>query len=168
MEGNAKIRINLNLREFEIEGSEDFINSHSEKIDSFLEILKTTPPTPQPTIIQQPVVLSTTQNPAPNPKLGSIPETFGEYLHLLSNNAKDIDKVLLAGHFAQASSESGSFSTSDTTQLLIDQGIKLTNPSQTIKNNLDTKRIIKLSKGKFKVSKDGADYLQQLLSPSNT
>ena len=35
MENKAKIRINLNIREFEIEGSEEFINSHSAKIDNF-------------------------------------------------------------------------------------------------------------------------------------
>ncbi|MDN4165749.1 hypothetical protein QWY31_09560 [Cytophagales bacterium LB-30] len=36
METKAKIRINLDTREFEIEGTEEFINSHANKIESFL------------------------------------------------------------------------------------------------------------------------------------
>lgn len=37
MENQAKIRINLNTKEMEIEGSEEFINSHSSEIRKFLE-----------------------------------------------------------------------------------------------------------------------------------
>lgn len=165
MDNNAKIRINLNLREFEIEGSEDFINSHSEKIDSFLEILKSTPPSPSPTIVQQPVVVSTTQNLTPTSNGNvSLPESFGEYVHRLPKSAKDVDKVLIAGYFAQTQSTDGSFGTKDATALLLEQGIKVSNSSLAVTRNVDSKRIIKLAKGKFKLSRDGVDYLNGILN----
>ncbi|SFQ56373.1 hypothetical protein [Parafilimonas terrae] len=169
MENKAKIRINLNAREFEIEGTEEFINSHSEKIDSFLEILKSIPvnqlppqqPTPPAVVVNNQPITGQVQPPA-----NGLPESFGEYFHSLPNNAKDVDKVLLAGHFAQAQNEQNTFTTLEATKLLLDQGVRLTNPSQAIKNNTDAKRLIKISKGKFRVSKDGSDFLKKFLTNS--
>jgi hypothetical protein len=164
MENKAKIRINLNLREFEIEGSEDFINSHSAKIESFLEILKNIPPSQAAPVIQQPATNSYAPvSPSSSVSSNQIPDNFGEYYHLLPKTAKDADKVLIAGYFHQLNNPDAYFTTGDATKLLIDQGVKLSNPAQFIGNNVKVKRIIKLGKGKFKVSKDGVEYIQQLL-----
>lgn len=40
MENKAKIRINLDTREFEIEGTEGFVNSHTDKIEGFFGTVK--------------------------------------------------------------------------------------------------------------------------------
>jgi len=40
MENKAKIRINLDTREFEIEGTEEFVNSHTDKIEGFFGTVK--------------------------------------------------------------------------------------------------------------------------------
>jgi len=40
----------------------------------------------------------------------------------------------------------------------------LSNPAMSISANHKAKRLIKLGKGKFKVSKDGEDYIKQLIS----
>lgn len=168
MGNNAKIRINLNLREFEIEGSEDFINSHVKKIESFLEILKTAPPVAQPIVVQQPATINHTSNPVHKPATnGATPETFGEYLHLYPKTINNGDKLLAAGQFAQSKSTDAAFSTSDATALLLEQGIKLSNPAVFIKGLTDGKKIIKLSKNKFKVSADGIEHLNQIATTAN-
>lgn len=167
MENKAKIRINLSLREFEIEGSEDFINSHTKKIESFLEILKTSP-APVQQIVQQTPPKNNLHNPTPKANMdSSMPETFGEYFHGFPKSIKDGDKLLAAGYFAQSVSDDASFATSDATALLLEQGIKLSNPAVFIKNNIDVKRLIKLGKNKFKISADGVDHLQQIGASSN-
>jgi len=163
MENNAKIRINLNLREFEIEGSEEFVNSHAQKIESFLELLKKTPPLPEPTKTTVDPVIGTTTQPVKSSN-GTLPESFGEYYQMLPNNAKDVDKIMIAGHFAQNANPENNFSTNDASKLLLDQGVKLSNPAMSMTANHKAKRLIKLSKGKYKISKDGSDYIKQLLS----
>jgi hypothetical protein len=168
MENKAKIRINLNLREFEIEGSEEFINSHSAKIESFLEILKSTPP---PADLIKPslqnnvddVSKNLSQVKKPNETL---PDSFGEYYQNLPKSGKDADKILLAGNYVQLSNPENNFGTGDAAKLLLDQGVKLSNPAVAISVNFKAKRIIKLSKGKYKISKDGNDYIKQLISGS--
>lgn len=163
MSNAAKIRINLNLREFEIEGTEEFINSHSEKIDSFLELLKSTPPALPPQIIQQPLIVTNGQQ-QQQPQSGNLPESFGEYAHKLPKSAKDVEKLLVAGHFAQLTSQDGSFATKEATALLLEHGIKLSNPSLAVTRNVESKKIIKLAKGKFKLSREGVDHINTLLT----
>jgi hypothetical protein len=169
MENKAKIRINLNLREFEIEGSEAFINSHSAKIESFLEILKTAPP-----IIREPKthhkekdVIDTKTVIAPSAHKGnsdSIPETFGEYFHEMPKKSKDADKILLAGQFVQSKSSDNLFSTREASNALLEQGVKLSNSSVFVSQNERAKYIIKISKGKFRVSKTGLEHIEELLA----
>ena len=170
MENKAKIRINLNSREFEIEGSEEFVNSHATKIESFLELLKVTPITPLPPkqdlVTSTSVVNTVAQLPTTN-GTEAIPETFGEFYHNMPKTSKEIDKILVAGYYAQKTSSDNSFSTNDASKLLLEQGIKLSNPAMFITRNEKAKNLIKLSKGKFRISKTGNEYIQQLLSSNS-
>jgi hypothetical protein len=118
MENKAKIRINLNLREFEIEGSEDFINSHSAKIESFLETLKASP-----LVITEPKVddkekegaeAKSVKTPSTHKAHSEdIPETFGEYYHEMPKKSTESDKILVAAHFIQGKSEDNLFTTKE-------------------------------------------------------
>jgi len=169
MENKAKIRINLNLREFEIEGSEAFINSHSAKIESFLEILKTAPPiTPEPKAHHKEKDVAETKTAKVTSthkgNSDSIPETFGEYYHDMPKKSKEADKILLAGHFIQSKSDDNLFSTREASAALLEQGVKLSNPAVFVGQNEKMKHIIKISKGKFRVSKTGLEHIEQLLT----
>jgi len=169
MENKAKIRINLNLREFEIEGSETFINSHAAKIESFLEILKTAPPiTLEPkTHHKEKEGSETKTEKAATVHKGnsdSVPETFGEYYHDMPKKSKEADKILLAGHFIQSKSDDNLFSTRDASAALLKQGVKLSNSAVFVGQCEKAKHIIKISKGKFRVSKTGLEHIGELLS----
>ncbi len=169
MENKAKIRINLNLREFEIEGSEAFINSHSAKIESFLEILKTAPP-----IASEPKAHhkekdgeETKTAKAATVNKGnsdSVPETFGEYYHEMPKKSKEADKLLLAGHFIQSKSDGNLFSTKEASAALLEQGVKLSNATVFVGHCEKAKHIIKIAKGKFRVSKTGLEHIGVLLT----
>ncbi|MBI1193671.1 MAG: hypothetical protein GC205_10935 [Bacteroidetes bacterium] len=168
MDNKAKIRINLNLREFEIEGSEDFVNSHAAKIESFLTILKNSPPpvihdtvNPPKDTSEKRIAKKSSEHKQTN---DGIPDSFGEYYHGLKKGAKEADKILLAGHFIQSKSEDNLFSTKEAATALLDQGVKLSNPTVFVNRNEVSKHIIKISKGKFRVSKTGLEHIAGLLS----
>lgn len=65
----------------------------------------------------------------------------------------------LAGHYVRAAHADGAFSTMEAHKLLTEQGIKLSNGSQSLKNNLTSKRVFKVG-SRYKVTRLGMDYLK--------
>jgi hypothetical protein len=92
----------------------------------------------------------------------AVPENFGEYLHQFPTDITDIEKALVAGFFAQAQDENNSFTTGSVNELLIQQGVRLANPSSSIRRNVDARRAILLGGGQFRVSQTGTEYLARL------
>lgn len=148
----AKLRINLAQREFEVAGSEAFVRDYAERIEALLERLEGDP-------------VSISEQQAVGRGDGAAvqaPRTFGELMHQLPRAATDVDRILAAGHFVQTRSPDNSFSTGEANGLLTEQGIKVGNPSQCVKQNLISKRVFK-HQGRYRVSQTGVDYLRQLL-----
>ena len=81
--------------------------------------------------------------------------TFGEFILRLPSTSTDVDKMLAAGFYVQATSVDDAFGTSDANRRLIEQGIKLGNPSQCVKQSLLAKRVFLVSKGRYRVSQPG-------------
>lgn len=154
---NARIHVNLTTGELEIEGSESFVAQYADSIESVLERLRNDSPSsavlaPQPT--------ATATGAAPTPASRSGEEPFGEVLHSLSSKS-GTDQILLAGYHIGKISTDGTFSTIDAHKLLIEQGVKLSNASQSLKNNVTAKRAFKVG-SRYKVAKSGIDYLKTL------
>lgn len=172
MEEKAKIRINLNSREVEIEGSEDFVSKYDETINSFLEKIYLEDDRKNQSKINNEVehtkVQTTNSNGDNHDDNNNIDDdaSFGELYNKLSNSAKDVDKMLLAGYFVQLSSEDKIFSTRDASRLLLEQGVKLTNPSASLKSNMSTKKVFK-HKGHYRISETGISYIKSLTSSDN-
>lgn len=168
MENKSKIRINLNLGEFEIEGTEAFIDSHSSKIESFLKTLRTAPPVTPDQKVHHNETDDTTDTRTERiihiGKSDSVPETFSEYYHCMPKKSKFADKILLAGYYIQRKSEENLFSTRKASAVLLEQGVKLSNSTVFVGQNEKAKHIIEISKGKFRVSKTGLEYIEQLLA----
>jgi len=144
----ARLRINLSQREFEVEGSEAFVRSYAERFETLLGRLEDA------------------SDPPPEPLRGvavrGAAESFGEVIQRLPRSATDVDRMLVAGHFAQTRNGDKAFSTGEASALLTEQGIKVGNPSQCVKQNLLAKRVFK-HQGRYRVSQTGAEHLQQLL-----
>jgi hypothetical protein len=154
----ARLRINLSQREFEVEGSEAFVKAYLARFDAWLgHFDQAAGPEPDPG------PSASLPDPPTEPAPRDLAElTFGELLHRLPRAASDVDRVLLAGWFGNMRSADRSFSTGEASALLTEQGIKVGNPSQSIKQNLTAKRVFK-HQGRYRVSQTGLDYLRQLL-----
>jgi hypothetical protein len=156
LDQRGRLRINLTQREFEVEGSEEFVRSFADRIQELLDQLDAPPPAPA--------------TPAPAREAAADPGaadlgTFGEFLLRLPSSATDVDKMLAAGFYVQAGSADDAFATADANRRLTEQGIKLGNPSQCVKQSLLAKRVFLVSKGRYRVSQPGRAYLRQLLGP---
>ena len=155
-EQRARLRINLSQREFEVEGSEGFVGAYAERFDAWLSRLS------EP--LESAAAPEPAPPPPPAPKLRATPaaQSFGELLHQLPRAASDVDRILTAGYFAYLRSADKSFSTGEANALLTEQGIKVGNPSQCVRQNLVAKRVFK-HLGRYRVSQSGLDYLRQIL-----
>jgi hypothetical protein len=153
LDQRARLRINLTQREFEVEGSEDFVQGFALRIQELLDGIESA----------MPIAL-----PAPEPEIRApeVPSSlgsFGEFIMRLPSSATDVDKMLAAGFFVQQASSDDAFGTSDANKRLTEQGIKLGNPSQCVKQSLLAKRVFMISKGRYRVSQPGRAYLRQML-----
>lgn len=160
MDQRARLRINLNQREFEVEGSEAFVQSFAERFQEMLDgldliSLPASPALPPPGFNEPAAAESTATS------LGS----FGEFVMRLPGNSTDVDKMLAAGFYNQLQSGDDAFGTSDANKRLTEQGIKVGNPSQCVKQSLLAKRVFMVTKGRYRVSQQGRAYLRQLMGP---
>lgn len=159
----ARIRISLTAGELEIEGPESFVSQYEESIAAVLERLREEGVVAVAPQQQAPVVVTTTNGvgeTTPGSAATAADEPFGEVLHSL-NTKSGTDQILLAGYYVGKSAADGTFSTTEAHKLLIEQGVKLSNASQSLKNNLTAKRAFKVG-SRFKISKTGIDYLNTL------
>ena len=156
MDQRGRVRINLTQREFEVEGSEEFVRGFANRIGELLDLLDVAP---------LPVATAPVGEAAVPGQDAAGLGTFGEFLLRLPSAATDVDKMLAAGFFVQATSADDAFTTADANRRLTEQGIKLGNPSQCVKQSLLAKRVFLVSKGRYRVSQQGRAHLRQLLGP---
>jgi hypothetical protein len=153
----ARLRVNLAQSEFEVEGSEAFVRTYAERFDALLDRIGHRPRPDEPPAGRVP--------PPGAPALSIEDASLGELLHHLPRSATDVDRMLLAGHVAQSRSSENSFSTGEANTLLTEQGVKIGNPSQSVKQNLVARRVFRHQR-RYRVSQIGLDHLAQLLRPT--
>ncbi len=153
----ARIRIGIKNGEVEIEGSEAFIHEYMDKFEDLIEYFKTNPcvstPAQKELIDQTPLATTPIEN--------GLPEAFGEYLLTFKNSISDVDRILISGFFIQKRNTNNSFTTNEASQLLIEQGIKVKNPSASVTKNKDKQFVIKVGKA-FRVSQKGISHIESL------
>ena len=154
MSERARLRVNLAQSEFEVEGSEAFVRTYAERFDALLDRLGRNGPPADPPAVK-----------APPPATRALPfdgADLGELLHHLPRSATDVDRILVAGQVAQSRSADNSFSTGEANALLTEQGVKIGNPSQSVKQNVVARRVFRHQR-RYRVSQIGIDHLTQLL-----
>lgn len=169
MEDNrVRIRFAWDTCEFEIEGPQQYVDTYSDTIRAFTEILKssanshtdksTTPSGKQISIFEQPS--------APvkaNPDGLEIPASFGELYYKVPKTINKTDIVLLASYFVQSQNNENTFTTREVNKLLRDHGIDLTNTAHFNKLNQDYKKVFMVRKGLYRVSEEGVKHLMDIL-----
>ena len=167
-EHRTRLKINLSAGEFEVEGSEAFVERYVERIDALFAKLANSKST-APALVDASSTgtgAAVSSNHAANGVAATAaPSHIGEWLEHMPRSATDVDRMLLAGYFAQLRSGDQSFGTGEAAILLTDQGIKVGNPSQCVKQNLVAKRVFKHQR-RYRVSQTGLDQLRQLLGPA--
>lgn len=165
MATDARLRISLSTGEIEIEGPEAFIAQYDSVVQ---EILRRLADSTQSDFEIRSVAGQASSAPAANATVSTasgvedrLPE-FGEALHRLPKTTTGTDQILVAGYYASRHSMDRTFPTADASRLLVEQGIKLPNPSQSLKNNMDGKRVFKTGKN-YKLSREGLERVGQLL-----
>jgi hypothetical protein len=150
----ARLRVNLAQSEFEVEGSEAFVRTYAERFDALLDRLgrRPRPDNPPPAKVE----------PSKPPAAAIDGVSLGELLHRLPRSATDVDRMLLAGYLAQSRDADNAFSTGEANALLTDQGVKIGNPSQSVKQNVVAKRVFRHQR-RYRVSQIGLDHLAHLL-----
>lgn len=152
----GRIRVSLSANEIEIEGDQEFIAKYDDTLDAMLESLR------DGKVISPPEEKGGGGGGQGATNSSGVKGEFGEALHTFSSSANVTDQMLLAGSYAQVRNADNGFTTGQANQLLIEQGIKAGNPSQCMTNNLNAKRVFKLTGNKYRVSKKGTEHLKKL------
>lgn len=150
MESRARVRVDLGQRAFEVEGSEMFVRELVDRLEAMLQVDGGS----EPPMVDLPQTVAA----APS-GLGS----FGEFIQKLPGSATEVDRMLAAGYWTQRQSVDDGFATADANRRLLEQGIKLGNPSQCVRQSLTAKRVFAVQRGRFRVSQLGRQYLRQLM-----
>lgn len=164
----AKFKLNLKTGEIEVEGSEAFVERQIETLENLIQLMEIKP-------IVGSEDASTTNESTENEHTGSedvtittekLPSTFGEWMHTFKTELSDLDKALITARFVQSQFPANDFKTSDVNKALKDHGIKLSNPSVTLKRLGEKKLMFQTRKvGKLRymrVSVDGQKHLNTL------
>jgi len=149
---DTHIRVSINLGELEIEGTQEYVETFRVVVDALIDRLGAG---------------ANTRNTGSSlqVKSGSAIEhdtEFPEALLSLPSSVTGGDQLLVASWFVQRSSSDNTYSTAEANKLLVDQGVKLANASQSNTNALKAKRVFKVGK-RFRLSSKGDDYVRALL-----
>ena len=165
---DARVRISVSTGEFEVEGTEAFVAQYDSLIQDILKRLAdsaVTVPVPraEPELVGavSPVAV------VPTPQVADMLPEFGEAMHRLPKGTSGTDYMLVAGYYASRRTSDRTFATADASKLLVEQGIKLANPSQSLKTAMDAKKVFKTGKS-YKLSREGNDRVTQLLGLGGT
>jgi hypothetical protein len=148
----TKLRVNLAQREFEVAGSEAFVREYAERIELLLERLANG---------AGPMLAAA--EPAPAREADTELGEFGAFIQRLPGTATEVDTMLAAGYYSQVNSADDTFATAEANKRLLEQGIKLGNPSQCVRQSLVAKRVFLVARGRFRVSQHGRAHLRQFL-----
>ncbi|HTE01477.1 MAG TPA: hypothetical protein VK668_19455 [Mucilaginibacter sp.] len=159
------IRINLESREFEIKGDSNYVNDHyGDYIMECLGIIKSSSNLKKNDQSPPSNTKHQSQSRTESGNDGGIPDSFGEYLNKFPKTISNVDKLLIACYHVQSKNDNKAFTISEASSLLINQGIKLSNPNSFNKANLDAKKIFKLTGNNYRVSETGVNHIKSVMT----
>lgn len=162
MEERVRVRINLAQRELEIEGPESFVRSFEDRLAGLLERLAEAGAVAAPAAAPDAGAPATSPTPASARPAGALPG-FGEFVHRLPANATEVDRMLAAGYWVQAHTPDRTFATAEASRRLAEHGVRIGNPSQCVRQNIQARRCFAVGRGRYRVSRQGIEHLRRLM-----
>jgi hypothetical protein len=147
---HIRIRANRHTGELEVEGPIDAVADWWDRV--WPELADTPQQTKNSSAAAVPAEVTS----------DDVHQEFGEFLNGFRSDATSVDHVLIAGAYVQARESDRTFTTKTVNQLLIDQHVKVTNPSECVRRLTQSKRAFVVSEGRFRVSKSGFDHITSL------
>jgi hypothetical protein len=162
-----RVRVNLNNREFEVEGEQAIVfKNFGDLLQDYLNaIKKEATSNGVESKIRRHEKGTTLNNVEEGNKTDPqiLPENFGEFFHAFPKGISNVDKLLAACFFVQKHSENKTFTVKEANDLLVQQGVKLSNPNAFNKANISTKRIFKMTGKNYRVSDNGMEAVMNML-----
>lgn len=169
---NTKVKINIKSGEIEFEGSQEFVQTQMDNLESILNLLSSRKTSEAKESVDDDEeddgcdeMGNDQSSAAPNL---SVPGSFGEWMHKFKDSITGIDKALITAYYVQQQAVKNDFKTIEVNSSLKDHGIKLANPSKDLKS-LETKKYLFQTRKEgpkirfMRVSEDGVKYLKTLL-----
>ena len=166
----AKFKLNLKTGEVEIEGSEEFVERQVHALEALVELMdlhQSSSSGSESNGVGEEDDSDGNVSGVEKPKNAEeMPSSFGEWMHSFKVELTDLDRALLTARYVQFSSPSNDFKTSEVNKSLKDHGVKLSNPSVSLKRLGEKKYLFQTRKvGKLRfmrVSADGQKYIESL------
>ena len=167
---NQRLRISFQDQEIELEGSTDFVERWAPELRSWLAgsasdtSLSSKPKPTNSTPVTTSISDTAAHLPDREAAVNGTPSgfSFGEFMHQFPRQVTDVDRMLIAGLYVQRHTQDDCFSTASANSLLLDQGFKVGNASQSVKQNVTARRAFRVTNGRYRVSSEGEDYLKRL------
>ena len=155
-DGQYRLRVKHGAGEFEIEGSEDFVEKHR---DELLLLLREVPP-----VEEKEGTHPSSEARSPNTGgTGSTPSSFGEYRSTFPE-LTHANELLIAANFVQEQKGDSEFTYQEASELVQLHGVKVSNPKQVIERHMKRKEklVFPFGQGSYKVSNNGKKYINGL------
>ena len=153
------MRLNFSVREIEISGSDACVHGWYDRLNEVVQHFLEAPAIRANPADKQPL---DDDDSAEAGRIDANTASFGEFLQRYPDDITDVDRMLVAGFFIQKAADDDSFKTNDANQLLLQQGFRISNPSECVRRNASTRRLFTVKKGVYRVSDPGRRYLQEL------
>lgn len=158
MSTESRIKVNFSTGEFEVAGTEAFIEQKLNWLEQFIPDLQQAVHSHQLTA-GAPIQNVVTSEDIPSTENQSIKSFLGQ----LPEDTRQGDYLLAAAFYLADNSHDDTFGTREASAVLKSINIEVTNPSQYIKNNINSGRLLEVGKRRFQFTDKGKKHIQKIL-----
>jgi len=173
-ENNSKINVKVGEVEISIEGPSDFVTKQYREMEEKLGIQekvtgtktrKTKTAKPK-TTTRKSTTTKTRKKTTPQAKTSTQADQVGEWMKSVPKKLKNTDKALIAAYLNQLASGENTFKVRDVTNTLKANNIKVSNPSNLMKNAEKARKLVEqVSKvgrqAHYRFTKEGVEYVRK-------
>jgi len=168
-ENNSKINVKVGEVEISIEGPSDFVSKQYREMEKKLGIQEKVTgkkATQSKTVTRKSATTKTRKKAAPKAKSSTQANQVGEWMKSVPRKLKNTDKALIAAYLNQLASGENTFKVRDVTNTLKANNIKVSNPSNLMRNAEKARKLIEQvaregRQAQYRFTKEGVEYVRK-------